>query len=195
MEKIIGIGVLIALTFTSTVYILSSDYFTKSQKAILGILFVFPPAQWILAIILVIWNKNSNLSIGFNTDKSDNQIDELRKLRDKNILTKEEYETKVNKIIEREQTESFKKSNDYKTLEKLKNNGILTEEEFEDKSEILKNRVLKQIARTETENESVNAKPYYNDIGEQDDFLGGGFYWVIIIAVVVIMLGVALIDL
>ncbi|TXD47113.1 MULTISPECIES: SHOCT domain-containing protein [unclassified Polaribacter] len=138
MENNIGIGILVALTFTSTVFVINTEYYTKSQKIILYLLFLFPPAQWILGAILLLWNKENDKTEGFNLYKFDNQIDELRSLRNKGLLTESEYVLKSKQIRDKKQTIFFEQTKEYKTLKKLKDQNILTEKEFLEKTELLK---------------------------------------------------------
>jgi hypothetical protein len=144
MDSQIGVGILIALTFGSTTYILNSDYFSKNQKIILGILFVFPPAQWVLSVIIGIWNKQNDSTIGFKIDSAKRNKSELNKLRDIGVLSEEEYVEKTQKILDLKLNELFLKSEEYKSLKKLKNSGILTEEEFLKKSKKLQKRINKK---------------------------------------------------
>ncbi|MFS4455477.1 DUF805 domain-containing protein [Maribacter sp. 2304DJ31-5] len=150
MDNSIGVGILVGLTFASTVFILKSDYFTKPQKMVLGILFVFPPAQWVLAIILGIWNKNNNISIGFNIDKTKNSIKDLENFKKQGILTEEEFELKTNQLIAKKQNEFFEKSDEYKSLKKLRNENILTEQEFREKAELLKTKILTEVEESDS---------------------------------------------
>tara|TARA_R110002111_G_C5899768_1_gene364046 strand:- start:50 stop:859 length:810 start_codon:yes stop_codon:yes gene_type:complete len=151
MNNNIGVGIIVGLTFASTVFILKSDYFTKSQKIVLGVLFVFPPAQWILAIVLGIWNKNNNISIGFNVDKTKNSIKDLENFKNQGILTEEEFELKTNQLIARKQTEFFEKSAEYRSLKKLRNENILTEQEFGEKADLLKRKILNEVEKSESQ--------------------------------------------
>lgn len=55
MEKIL-VGLIVGAVLVSTFTILKSKYFLGWQKFILGILIVFPPAQWILAVVFYLSN-------------------------------------------------------------------------------------------------------------------------------------------
>ncbi|MBE7634277.1 hypothetical protein G1K66_06685 [Tenacibaculum finnmarkense] len=156
MDKGIGVGIIVALTFTSTIFILQSNYFSKNQKIILGILFVFPPAQWVLALIIGIWNKQSESTIGFKIDNANKSDDEIEKLKNLGLLSEEEYKDKKEKVLEMKLNELVLKSEGYISLKKLKQNNILTQEEFEQKSEILKNEILEQVNSSEFENTEKN---------------------------------------
>jgi hypothetical protein len=149
MDNGIGVGILVALTFTSTIFILQSNYFTKSQKIILGILFIFPPAQWILGIIIGFGNKYKDSTIGFKIDSAKKSTQELRKLKEFGVISEQEYKEKSERIINKKQDEFFLKSEEYKSLKRLKNNGILTQSEFEEKSELLKNKILNEVEESE----------------------------------------------
>ncbi len=156
MDKGIGVGIIVALTFTSTIFILQSNYFSKNQKIILGILFVFPPAQWVLALIIGIWNKQSESTIGFKIDNANKSDDEIEKLKNLGLLSEEEYKDKKEKVLEMKLNELVLKSEGYISLKKLKQNNILTQEEFEQKSERLKNKILNDVNFIEFENTENN---------------------------------------
>ena len=185
MENNTGIGILVALTFTSTVFVINTEYYTKNQKVILYLLFLFPPAQWILGTILLLWNKQNTNTIGFSVDKSNKQIDELKKLRTKGVLTEDEYESKVKIIIEKQELDNFTKSAEYKSLEKLKDSGILTKNEFKEKSELLKNSFLKGGEKSE-ETRKNNFNPFTTNYEKGEDFFSDLLNWISIIVVVVI---------
>lgn len=140
MDKNIGIGILVGLTFTSTIFILNSSYFTKNQKTFLGILFLFPPGQWILGIIIGLWNKQNNTINGVSMSSLKKQISQLESLKNQGLLTEDEFEIKTNKIYEKKLTELFENSKEYKNLKNLRDNNILTEQEFENKYVELFNR-------------------------------------------------------
>ncbi|WP_435255434.1 DUF805 domain-containing protein [Tenacibaculum sp. A30] len=150
MDNGIGVGILIGLTFASTIFIIRSNYFTYLQKVILGILFLFPPAQWILAIILGVWNKQNNISIGHNIDKTNSRIKDLENFKNQGILTEEEFELKTNQLIAKKQNEFFEKSDEYKSLKKLRNENILTEQEFREKAELLKTKILTEVEKSDS---------------------------------------------
>ncbi|PQB06889.1 hypothetical protein BST83_06785 [Polaribacter filamentus] len=139
MNNQIGIGILVGLTVTSTIYILQSNYFTKVQKVILGILFIFPPAQWILAITVGIWNSYNNATVGFRIDQNEKQIAELQNFKDKGILSKEEFKEKSKAIKRKNNKEILINTKEYKSLKKLNESGILTDKEFKQKIKLLKN--------------------------------------------------------
>jgi len=178
MENSIGIGVLIVLTLSSTAFILSSDYFTKSQKVILGILFMFPPGQWVLALILGIWNSSNNKTQGFKTNKINSQIDDLKHLKNKGILTEEEYYIKESVIIEKQELEKINKSAEYKLLEQLKKDNILTETEFKTKTELLKLNFSQRGG---------------NEIIEQDDIFQIDSSFIMVVFIIVILIAVVII--
>lgn len=57
MNDNIGVGIIVGLAIGSSTYIWNSENFTKSQKRILLFFIIFPPLQWISAIVLYIYNK------------------------------------------------------------------------------------------------------------------------------------------
>ena len=55
MERII-IGTLSALLIYSSAYVWKSNMFTKIQKTLLLICIIFPPAQWLGILIVLVYN-------------------------------------------------------------------------------------------------------------------------------------------
>jgi ABC-type multidrug transport system fused ATPase/permease subunit len=174
MNNQIGIGILVGLTVTSTIYILQSDYFTKIQKVILGILFIFPPAQWVLAIISGLWNKYNNVSIGFKIDKTEKQIAQLQNFKNKGLLTEEECEEKSKVIIRKYKKEILIKTKEYKSLKKLNESGILTDKEFKQKIKLLKN----------------STKVFEEDTNSFEFWLGLFIFLIIILAIILAIISV-----
>ena len=169
MDTRIGVGILVGLVFTTTTAIISSDYYTKPQKIILGILFIFPPAQWILALIIGLWNKQTESTVGFKIDSANNSKKELERLRDIGLLSDLEFEEKTQKLIRQKLDELFLKSEEYKSLERLKKQGILTPKEFEIKIELLKEKIDKEIElgnniELEQDESDIIKKDYYYEI-------------------------------
>lgn len=86
------------------------------------------------------------------------KIDTLKQLKEKGILTDQEYESKVKKVEEDNVSKSLENYEEYKQLSALYEDGILTKEEFENKVEILKYKI-------NTKKETV--------IGEEQHFFEG----------------------
>lgn len=55
MDRIL-IGLIVGAAFTSTIAIINSKSYLLWQKVVLGILIIFVPAQWVLAIIFYFIN-------------------------------------------------------------------------------------------------------------------------------------------
>lgn len=149
MDKSIGVGSIVGLTFASSLYVWKNEKFSSVQKTILLICIVFPPAQWLGILIVLAYN---NYKVNNSVEKVqerkveqvkvnlDNSISSLTDLKDKGILTAEEYKTKVAKINSEKDEQSLKNSLEYKQLKSLLDSGILTKEEFESKLILLKNK-------------------------------------------------------
>ena len=163
MDKNIGVGIIVGLTLFSTIFILKSNYFSKTQKIILGILLVFPPAQWLLAIILGVWNKKTESTIGFKIDNAEKNNIELEKLRNLGVLSEQEYNDKKEKVLLIKSNELFLNSEEYNSLQKLKQNNILTQEEFEQKAELLRSKIQNEIDLSET-----NKNVYKPDLSSEE---------------------------
>lgn len=149
MDKSIGIGSIVGLTFASSLYVWNNEKFSKAQKAVLLVLLIFPPAQWIgILVVLAYNNYKLNNSIEKVQERKveqvkvnlDNSISSLKDLKDKGILTAEEYKTKVAKINAEKEEQSLKNSLEYRQLKSLLDSGVLTKEEFESKLNLLKNK-------------------------------------------------------
>lgn len=103
MEKQIGIGLIIGLTVSITIWIWSSVYFNKIQKSILTLFALFPPFQWFLIGLFSIYNRKTN-STGFRQKKVFDNEEALIELEKKGILTKEEYLKKAKEVKEENET-------------------------------------------------------------------------------------------
>ncbi|MBC7524542.1 MAG: SHOCT domain-containing protein [Flavobacterium sp.] len=149
MENNIGVGLIVGLTLASSIYVWSNEKFSKAQKAILLVLLIFPPAQWVGILVVLAYNgyKENNTTEKITERKVeqvkvnlDSSISNLKDLKDKGILTDEEYKTKVAKINADKEEQNIKNSLEYKQLKSLLDSGILTKEEFESKLILLKNK-------------------------------------------------------
>ena len=74
-----------------------------------------------------------------NKMKIDSTILNLAELKEKAILTEEEYKNKIGKIEAEKIEQELKTSTEYKQLKSLFDNGVLTREEFESKINFLQN--------------------------------------------------------
>lgn len=160
MDDKVLVGVLIGLVVGSSTYIWNSESFTKPQK--IGLLFclVFPPLQWIGMIVVLIYNNYNSI---YSTEKVaerkveevknvfDSSILNLNNLKQKGILTDEEYNQKVNKINAEKDEQNLKNSVEYRQLQSLLDSGILTKEEFESKVRLIKEAPIKKVSVEEVE--------------------------------------------
>jgi hypothetical protein len=158
MEHSIGIGVIVGLTFASSVFVWNSQMITSAQKTFLLICILFPPVQWLGIIIVLAYNSNKvNNSAEKVAERKVNErisqlefaISNLTELNEKGLLNKEEYLSKVEKI-EIEKAEIFlKNSLEYQQLKSLLDTGFLTKEEFDIKTQLLKNETVKDVDMNE----------------------------------------------
>ena len=146
MEHSIGVGLIVGLTFASSVYIWNSKNFSKVQKIILLLFVVFPPLQWIAILIVSIYNTNKSNSTPekINEKKLDYTIANLTDLKQKGILTEVESKEKLNKIEQEKTEQNLKNSLEYKQLQSLYESGVLIEEEFKGKVLLLKSSIEKE---------------------------------------------------
>ena len=149
MDERIGVGLIVGFTIASTFFVYETKRFNKSQKVFLYLCIIFPPAQWLGILILLLINnlayKNSvkgKKEKRLKEERTDYQtkLEDLRYLKDQKILTEKEYKEKAEAIDSLNTESKFKQSNNYKKLKKLYDNGILTQQEFEAKVQIIKNK-------------------------------------------------------
>ena len=147
MEHDTGVGIVVGLAIGTSLYIRNSGKFTKTQKTSLLFCIFFPPLQWVGIIALLIYNNYKLSKTLENTAKSrvekvkpslDNSTNNLENLKNKGLLTEEEYKMKIDKIEIKIEEENLINSIEYKQLNSLLKNGILTKQEFEDKLIVLK---------------------------------------------------------
>lgn len=149
MDKNIGVGLIIGLVSASSLFVYNSDRFTKLQKTILLIALIFPPAQWLGIIGVLLYNnyrdqtpnETSQFRKTNNTiTNNETQIEKLSELKNNGILSEEEYIEKVNRINNKKFEYELKLSEDYINLKSLYDNDVLTKEEFENKILVLKQK-------------------------------------------------------
>lgn len=143
MDNNIGIGIIVGATVGTSMYVYVSSVFSKNQKILLLVCFVFPPLQWLLIILLLLFNKylannSETIENEKRIDNYDNNIKSLKELRDSKILTEEEYNAKVNNLENSKFESHLKISEDYNKLKRLYEDGILTQQEFDKKIDILR---------------------------------------------------------
>ncbi len=168
MDTEIGVGLIIGAVTGSSIYIWNSENFTKSQKTFLLICIIFPPAQWVLAILMYFFNKNSSLEkpnlLRPSTNRShqnqnkqrnfstNEQKQSLQILKDKGVLTESEYQEKLKIIDEQIIIEKIHKSTEYQNLKKVYESDLLTKEQFDEKT----NKLIAEY------------KDYYSIFGENN---------------------------
>lgn len=152
MDKNIGVGTIVGLITASSIYIWNSNSFSKEQKTFLLICFIFPPAQWLGILIVLIYNSNKEKNtVEYKTEsKLDLTIHNLKDLKEKGILTIEEYDIKIKKIKLEKEEFNIKNSIEYKQLNNLLDSGILTKNEYEDKILLLKQTANIVTTKTQT---------------------------------------------
>ena len=154
MEHNIGVGAIVGLATASSFYIYKSEKFSSIQKTILIICVIFPPAQWLGILIVLAYNNyienNSVEKIAERRNENkintlNSQVESLKDLKEKGILTNEEYNQKVEKIEAEKAEQDLKNSTEYKQLKSLLDSGVLTKEEFESKIVKINNIINKQL--------------------------------------------------
>jgi len=102
-------------------------------------------------------HKNNNSSKIDNTYK--NQLESLNLLKERGIISNEEYNLKITIISNKKKEETdklneiaLKKTSDYASLETLFKDGILNESEFKEKEVILKSIYLERNKRSKSTN-------------------------------------------
>ena len=154
MEHNIGVGVIVGLTTASSFYIYKSEKFSSVQKTILLICVIFPPAQWLGILIVLAYNNyienNSVEKVAERRNENkintlNSQVESLKNLKEKGILTNEDYNQKVEKIEAEKAEQDLKNSTEYRQLKSLLDLGVLTKEEFESKIVKINNIINKQL--------------------------------------------------
>lgn len=185
MEDNILVGAIIGLLTTSTIFVYSTEKLTSSQKTILYFCILFAPLQWILIFVFLAYNQNSeNNTVEKKEErkseqiklKVDDSISNLYNLKEKGILTDEEYNLKVEKLEAEKAEQDLKNSTEYKQLKSLLDSGVLTKEEFESKVEKLKYTAQKTFLNKYIEIKLLNGETLKvinnnNNIGV-NNFLG-----------------------
>lgn len=147
MEHNIGVGLIIGAAIGTSLYVLNSKSFNKTQKTFLLICIIFPPLQWISILVLLGYQSFQNNTSNQGIEKSrvrksiyknQAQLEKLKSLRKNGILTEEEYQQKVKSINNSRIEAEFRVSEDYIKLKSLFDEGILTEQEFQNKIRIAK---------------------------------------------------------
>ena len=150
MENNIGVGIIVGLVITSSLYVWNSINFTQNQKTFLLLCFIFPPLQWIGIIAILAYNNfkaenNSTQSIKISSEsKLKISKENLNELKEKGILTEEEHKEKVEKLELQNNEQQIINSIEYSQLKNLLESGILTKEEFDLKVDIVKRNYFKK---------------------------------------------------
>lgn len=156
--KQILIGTVTGLLISTSLYVWNSNKFTKEQRIFLLICIIFPPAQWVGIFIVLIYNnykfentqeKLSEKKVIEEKEKLNLSINNLLELKEKGILTIDEYNEKVDKIESKKIEKEIKNSPEYKKLKSLFDDNILTADEFENKIKILENKYLRNNENSE----------------------------------------------
>ena len=193
MEHSIGVGAVVGLITASSLYVWNSDEFTKEQKIFLLIAMVFFPVQWIGILVIKYYNNHKYESTPERkTEKKlDSTISNLTELKEKGILTEEEYKAKVDKIAVEKTEQNLKSSLEYRQLKSLLEGGILTKEEFENKIQLLQSVSEKEVDTKEINKiiDSTN-KTYLETIEEKVEEKNTNFTALyVIIAVCILLIG------
>jgi uncharacterized membrane protein len=166
----ISAGIIVGLAFASSVYVWNSPDFTKNQKVFLLISVIFPPLQWISILLLLVYRgyRENNSAERVDERKVASAISYLTELKEKGILTEEEYNAKVGKIELEKEEQNIKNSIEYKQLKSLLDSSILTKEEFDRKVKLIskvkpiepKTETL-EISNTEIVQKKESFLPYF----------------------------------
>lgn len=172
MEHNIGVGAIVGLVTASSFYIYNSYKFNSLQKTVLLICILFPPAQWLGILIVFAYNSNKeNNTVERKTEKKlDSTISNLVELKEKGILTEDEYISKINQIELEKEDNFLKNSKEYNQLKNLLDSDILTKNEFENKIILLKESIKNSTINKENNfveslnTQTVNRKTTDNQI-------------------------------
>lgn len=155
MDNRILVGTIIGLTITTTFFVWNSDKFNKTMRLILTVFAIFPPLQWLIIFFVLIFKSIESYN-------SDNSIKNLKDLKNKGLISENEFNQKIEKIIYEKNEVKIKQSVEYKKLKSLHDSGLLTEVEFNHKIKLLKN-----IINFNTEKEFNNDNKLIKDTKQQ----------------------------
>lgn len=157
------IGLVVGFFATTTMF---QMFFEESGAGLFGAV-----TGYVIIMTICIWLvysglKSKNVMVQETVIKQESgnthkQIENLKDLRDQNILTKEEFDFKVKTINNAKEERALKQTDEYKKLLELLDNGILSQAEFKDKVEILKSKIAK---------ETILSKPIKNI--QESDIIG-----------------------
>lgn len=208
MENNIGVGIIVGLSVATSLYVWNSDSFTKSQKIGLVCCIIFPPLQWIAILLVLAYNKHQsentteakiikqNVESKQNLDSAKNNLTELK---EKGIITEEEFNSKVEKIESQKTEFDIKNSTEYKQLKNLLDSGILTKEEFESKIKLIGVKVEKKVDISEVNNilNSAN-KTYLTNLEDNSENNGkeksNNIFVYLFIVIAVVLLSIYIIS-
>jgi hypothetical protein len=146
MDTNIGVGLIIGLLAATTIYVYNSSKFNNAQKVVLYLCIIFPPAQWVLILIFLLFDYLKNQkSPEVKTQKesvkqrqsTDDKLQTLKDLHNKGILTDNEYYEKSAKLKTEKLQSDLKQTDEYKKLKSLYDDGILTKDEFDKKVNLI----------------------------------------------------------
>lgn len=137
MKNII-IGIVGATTFMTTIYVRNSIKFSKTQKVISYIAILVPPLQWLLVLLFSITNnkvkvKKKSKNKKKRKNKSNDDARLLEKLHKKNVLSKKEFEEKIEIVKSKNKESILFQTDEYKSLKSLYESGLLSKDELEEK--------------------------------------------------------------
>ena len=135
-KVILGIIILLATIKTAT-EVLPQEHGAGLGGAITGFLIMFT-----VGVLLIYFGakNNSREKTYIPKTKLDSTIENLKDLKEKGILSEEEYKQKIQKIESEKAEQDLKSSTEYKQLKSLLDSGVLTKDEFEDKINLLKQK-------------------------------------------------------
>lgn len=154
MEHSISVGAIVGLTFASSLYVWNNKVFSNLQKTALLFCIIFPPAQWVGILVVLLYNNHkenktseriTERNINLVKSKLDSSIDNLKQLKNKGILTDVEYIEKVAKLESEKGQQNIKNTSEYRQLKSLFEAGVLTKEEFITKVEFLNNIYISKL--------------------------------------------------
>lgn len=146
------IGVILAILATKSFVDISEGH----SGAGLGGMITFYVIMLIISGLLIysgVKKPKKQNRLNKENDNINDKINSLKELRDKEILTEEEYNEKIKNLENLKSDEEVKLSEDYKKLKSLFNDGILNKQEFESKVEILKEKLGEEEVSPEEKEE------------------------------------------
>lgn len=135
------------------IFLYGSDERNIAAAAIAGL---------IISLFIALYHKSKNK----RTEKEQLKATALDNLKDKGIISEQEYNDKINEIQDKYLSSKIKSTKEYRQLIELKKEGLLNDNDFSSKIKILKERqrILEQELNKIVSYKEIMGKWNYNEV-------------------------------